>query len=364
MHVVPVALGPAPYDISVGDGALEALPAVLARACPAACYAIIADSAVATLYGERVRALATQVAPAHLFPFPAGEWNKSREQWQELTDALLAGGVGRDAAVIALGGGVAGDLAGFVAATFMRGIPVVQVPTTLLAMVDSSVGGKTGVDTPAGKNLVGAFHQPRAVVADIAVLATLAERHLRAGCAEILKHGAIADRAHFDRALALREALVRRVPGALEEIVAASVAIKATVVAEDEREGGKRAILNAGHTVAHALEAVSGYAALHGEAVGLGLVIEAALGEALGVTRPGTREALTAALEAMGLPRRLEEAAPGAVLDAMLRDKKNRRRSVRFAFLRQVGEAARSEAGEWTFEAPANLIADTVASFG
>src|SRR5205809_248017 len=164
----------ASYDILIGRGILGDLPARLGRACPAARYAVIADSHVAELYGERlVGTLHDGTSHADLFTFPAGEWNKSRDAWAGLTDRLIAAGVGRDAAIVALGGGVTGDLAGFLAATYLRGVPYVQIPTTLLAMIDSSIGGKTGVDLPAGKNLVGAFHQPRLVVADLDVLATL-----------------------------------------------------------------------------------------------------------------------------------------------------------------------------------------------
>jgi 3-dehydroquinate synthase len=199
---------------------------------------------------------------------PAGEAHKTRDTWARATDAMLAAGCGRDTTVVALGGGVVGDLAGFVAATYLRGVPVVQVPTTLLAMLDASVGGKTAVDTPAGKNLVGAFHPPAAVLIDPALLATLPAPDLAAGAAEALKHGVIASAAHFDDVAALLPRLARGEadPAALARLVGDSVAVKAAVVAEDLTERGRRKTLNFGHTLGHAVEHASGYALRHGEA--------------------------------------------------------------------------------------------------
>ena len=356
MHVISVPLGPESYDITIGAGTLATLADVLTRRCPAARYAIIADTTVAGLYGDAVRAAAGAAGPCDLFSFPAGEWNKSREQWAALSDAMAHTGIGRDGAVIALGGGVSGDLAGFVAATYRRGIPFVQVPTSLLAMVDSSIGGKTGVDTTHGKNLVGAFHQPRAVIADVTMLRTLPSPHIQAGLAEAIKHGAIADRGHFDRIGELREALVARDPEALDEIVARSVAIKADVVADDAKESGHRAVLNFGHTVGHAVETVSGYGLLHGEAVAIGMAVEAALGTAMGITSVGTVDRLRRALEALNLPTDPGDASPDAILEAMAHDKKSRGGTVKFAFLKEIGQVARSEGGEYTFSAPENLI--------
>jgi 3-dehydroquinate synthase len=217
--------------------------------------------------------------------FPAGEWNKTRETWSALTDQLLAAGIGRDGAVVAVGGGVVGDVAGFVAATVLRGIPYVQVPTTLLAMIDSSIGGKTGVDTVHGKNLVGAFHQPRAVIADVNTLTTLPPVHRSAGMAEALKHGFIADAIYLESLVRDRDRILDAEPGALLETVRRSVEIKAAVVADDERELGRRAILNFGHTVGHAIETVCGYEILHGEAVAMGMIVEAELGKHLPAPR-------------------------------------------------------------------------------
>src|SRR5207302_5361546 len=238
---------------------------------------------------------------------------------------MHAARIGRDSAVIALGGGVAGDAAGFVAATYRRGIPYVQIPTTLLAMIDSSIGGKAGVDVPAGKNLLGAFHQPRLVVADLDVLGSLAAPQLAAGMAEAVKHGVIADRQYFDALEQEHGAVAAREAGALERVVRRSVEIKAAVVAADEREAGRRAILNFGHTVAHAVEATAQFAVLHGEAVAIGMTYEARLAEALGIAEPGTANRIARLLERCGLPLDLPESATAdRLLATMQLDKKAR----------------------------------------
>ena len=341
----------------LGEDQLRDLPDLLARRCPAAHYAIVSDSTVTPLYAQGVAVTMARVARTTLLTFPAGECNKTRATWHDLTDRLLASGMGRDGAIIAVGGGVVGDLAGFVAATYLRGIPYVQVPTTLLAMIDSAVGGKTGVDTPAGKNLVGAFHQPRLVLADTGVLRTLPQPHLLAGLAEAVKHGAIADRAYLEWVVRERERILAHDPETLHHLVRRSVEIKAGVVAADERDRGRRAILNLGHTVAHALEAITGYELLHGEAVAIGLDIEAAIGEAVGVTAAESAAALRHALSTLTLRRAL----PGSVdadrlLDIMHHDKKARETTVRFALLRSLGEAAQTPEGDWTFPAPDAVI--------
>jgi 3-dehydroquinate synthase len=285
-----------------------------------------------------------------VLPFHPGEQSKTRETWSRLTDELLRLGFGRDSGIIALGGGVAGDLAGFVAATYMRGIPYAQVPTTLLAMLDASVGGKTGVDTAEGKNLIGAFHPPVAVLADPLVLVTLPEREYRAGLAEAVKHGLIADREYFEWIEANAPALVARDTAALEHLVRRSVEIKAGVVSEDEREAGRRVILNAGHTVAHALEQATGFSIPHGEAVGLGLVAEAALATGLGLATPEAGARVAALLERLGLPTRVGgPVGEERILAAMGIDKKNRDGAVRFALPRAVGTMGGGP--DWTTEA-------------
>ena len=345
---VRVPLGPASYDVVIGEGLLNDLPALLERHCHAARYAVITDTTVAPLFGERALAAISHVAPCALCTFPAGESNKTRETWADLTDKLLAAGIGRDGAIVALGGGVVGDVAGFTAATYLRGIPYVQVPTTVLAMLDSSIGGKTGVDTRHGKNLVGAFHQPRGVFADVATLKSLPKAQVAAGLAEALKHGAIADATYFDSIVQSRERLVARDPVALLAVIRRSVEIKAGIVQDDEREHGKRAVLNFGHTVAHGVEAAMGYQLLHGEAVALGMVLEARIGEAAGITDGAAVRALLDAVRAFNLPTDLpgDVTAP-ALYQAMAGDKKARAGAVRFALLERLGAMAKSGAS-WT----------------
>src|SRR5206468_23174 len=302
-------------------------------------------------------------AHAGLFTFPAGEWNKTRETWASLSDRMLAARYGRDCAIIALGGGVVGDVAGFVAATYLRGVPYVQVPTSLLAMIDSSIGGKTGVDAPAGKNLVGAFHQPHLVIADLDVLDTLPAVQLAAGMAEAVKHGAIADAAYFAFLEQETAAITARDRDAVERVVRRSVEIKAEVVAADEREGegGRRAILNFGHTVGHAIEATAKFAVLHGEAVAIGMACEARLAAALGIAAPGTADRVCALLERYGLP--LERPATGTVDDliaAMHHDKKARAGAVRFALPRAVGEMQGNGTTGWTVAVPEQAVREAL----
>ncbi len=246
-----------------------------------------------------------------------------------------------------------GDVAGFVAATYLRGIPCVQVPTTLLAMIDSSIGGKTGVDVPAGKNLLGAFHQPRLVVADLEVLGSLPPPQLAAGMAEAVKHGVIADRQYFDVLEQEHAAVTTRDVGALERVVRRSVEIKAEVVAADEREAGRRAILNFGHTVAHAIEATTKFATL-------GMAYEARLAEALGIAEAGTADRVQRLLERYNLPLDLPESATvDALVAAMQLDKKARDGSVRFALPQTIGRMY-ADGKSWTVAAPEDVVRDVL----
>lgn len=361
--IVRVPLGDDSYDVILGRGLLANLGALLAEHCPASRYAIATDSTVKPLYGDRV--LAALDSPANiLVSFPAGEWNKSRETWGELTDRLLAAGLDREAAIVALGGGVVGDVAGFVAATYLRGIPYVQAPTSLLAMIDSSVGGKTGVDTAVGKNLVGVFHQPCAVVADIDTLASLPPVQIAAGMAEAIKHGVISDPDYFHDLLARCESIVEGAPTALLSVVRRSVEIKAGVVGDDERDRGRRAILNFGHTIGHALEATLGYELLHGEAVAIGMLAEAQLGEQVGVTQPGTAEQIRNALETFRLPTEPPgDTEPERMWEVIQRDKKVRDGTVRFALLKCIGETARGPNGEWTVPVSDTAITRILGAF-
>jgi len=345
---------PSAYEVVQSRGVLSRLGELCDSMVPAHRYALLADSRVADLYGRQaLDSFAASGRRVELFTFPAGEWNKSRDEWGQLSDGMLHHGFGRDCAVVALGGGVTGDLAGFVAATYMRGVPVVQVPTTLLAMFDSAIGGKTGVDTEVGKNLVGAFHHPALVVVDPDVLATLPRMQRAAGLAEGVKTAAILDRKLFEWFEERAEDLLDGEPQATAEAVWRVMTHKAAVVEEDPREGGRRAILNFGHTIGHALELVGGYEILHGEAVAAGMRAETRLGENLGVTEPGTRERLAALLEACALDRPLEEERPARVLwEAVARDKKARGGRVRCVLLETLGQVARTPGGDWTFEIP------------
>ncbi|MDP2957544.1 MAG: 3-dehydroquinate synthase [Longimicrobiales bacterium] len=336
---VSVRSGTSAYSVLIERGLRHRLPGLLATHAPAHRYAVISDSNVAPLYGEEAVAACRRAGlAADLFTFPAGEENKTRQQWSILTDLLLQAGLGRDAAVVAVGGGVTGDLAGFVAATFLRGVPVVQVPTSLVAMVDASVGGKTGVDVRAGKNLVGAFHPPRMVLVDPETVATLPVRERAEGLAEAVKHGAVSDEEYFEDLVDRSERLLSGDPAAVRSAVVRSVQIKAGIVSEDEREGGVRQILNFGHTYGHALEAASGYRVGHGTAVAAGMVLEARLGERAGITEAGTARRIESALSRLGLGQvpPPEGGAP-AVLRHLATDKKTRAGETRFVLLTRVG---------------------------
>jgi 3-dehydroquinate synthase len=341
--------GAGSYPVLVGAGAFGQVRPLLDASHPSRQVIVIADANVAA-------ALPSPVPGAWQLTFPAGEAQKTRAEWGRLTDELLSRRIGRDALLVAFGGGVTSDLAGFVAATYLRGIPWLAVPTSTLAMIDASVGGKTGVDTPLGKNLVGAFHPPIAVCCDPTVLRTLPDRHYREGLAEAVKHALILD-AEYGRWIAgQQQALARRDLDVLTALIERSVRLKAAVVEADEHERGERAILNAGHTIAHALEQVSGYALPHGEAVAIGLVLETRLGEAMGVTAPGTSDRAAAWLRAAGLPvvppRELSRAA---ILDAMQGDKKNRGGSVHAALLAEPGRIARN-GDAWTHPLDVSLL--------
>jgi len=349
--VVTHALGR--YPVYVEPGVLGRLEALVADHLGTSRIAMITDGAVYALLQAGRLGRTPWTGPALLFP--PGEASKTRQQWAQLTDALLEQGFGRDSGIVALGGGVAGDLAGFVAATYMRGLPYVQAPTSLLAMLDASVGGKTGVDTPQGKNLIGAFHPPAAVLADPRVLATLPERDFVGGMAEAVKHGLIADGEYLAWMEREAGALLARDEAALTRLVRRSVEIKAEVVSGDEREAGRRAVLNAGHTVAHALEQATSYALPHGEAVALGLVAECALAEALGLAPAGLGAQVAALLSRLGLPVRLAEPVdPERLIAAMGSDKKNRASRVRFALPTRLGAMDPGEG--WTREAPEPAI--------
>lgn len=347
-------------------GALARVPALVAQHAPNYRIAVVADAAVADRFGAPLRHALQRVvasdrdARVTLLTVPPGEGSKSRAEWARLTDALLAWGAGRDTTIVALGGGMVGDLAGFVAATLHRGVPLVHLPTTLLAMVDSSIGGKCGVDTVAGKNLVGAFHDPAVVVSDVDTLHTLPGDRFRDGLAEMVKHALLADPADdAGHVTALNAALpALAAPGgaaapALPMLIARSLAVKAAVVAADRVETGRRHTLNAGHTIAHALEHASDYRVSHGDAVAIGLAVEARFAEALGVAASGLVDAVEALLRRAELPVTLPaEVTVDALMDGARLDKKGRAGTLRFALLSGIGAPCPGPLGDWTTPVP------------
>jgi 3-dehydroquinate synthase len=296
---------------------------------------------VARRYAARLeRSLREAGIRPHRIVVPDGDATKNLRQVGKLYDALLALGADRSTVVVALGGGVVGDLAGFVASSYLRGVPFVQVPTTVLAMVDSSVGGKVGVNVAQGKNLVGAFHQPRLVYIDVEVLGSLPARQRAAGMVEAIKHGAILDRALFERFERDLERALALDPDVLVSLLTRAVGIKAEVVSQDEREAGIRTLLNFGHTLGHAVEQLSGYQGiLHGEAVAMGMVYAARRSEELDLAPAGTAERIHAMVERLGMATELPEFPRRAYLSALRVDKKRTEAHIRFVVLRRIGAA-------------------------
>jgi 3-dehydroquinate synthase len=340
--------GAHPYVISIGEGLLDDGSALTAR-IRGRHVLIVSDTQVAPLFARRVEVALHNTRPdlrVSRFVIPAGEQAKTLAHFAEVIDALARLGATRDACVLALGGGVVGDLAGFAAACWMRGIDCFQLPTSLLAMVDSSVGGKTAVDLPQGKNLVGAFHPPRAVFADIAALDTLPERELRAGLAEVIKYGAIVDAPFLDWLATNGTALLARDRDALTEAIARSCRHKATIVEHDPFEHGERALLNFGHTFGHAIEAEQGYSGAgsdalnHGEAVAVGMVLATRLSAHLGMAPAADAERLRSLLAAFGLPIALPAGLDADLLVQRMRlDKKAHAAGLRFVLWEAPGAA-------------------------
>lgn len=346
MTVVGVrGAGFAPYEVVVGRGVLAEAGQRIAPFTRGRTV-IISDETVAALHGSTLTAsLEAAGVSTQMVTVPPGEGSKSFAELERVLDALLAIGLDRKDVVVALGGGVVGDLAGLAAALYMRGIDFVQVPTTLLAQVDSSVGGKTAIDTPRGKNLVGAFHQPRLVLADIDVLATLPPVQLRSGWAEVLKHGLICDPEFFEWLATDGAGGAKGDAEALTRAVVRSVEIKSAIVGEDERESGRRALLNLGHTFGHAVEAELGFedaALAHGEAVALGCVLAFQYSARLGLCPTGSVARVEAVIAAAGLPTRLSQAGQfeaDALIALMAGDKKAEAGRVTLVLARGVGEA-------------------------
>jgi 3-dehydroquinate synthase len=333
-QTLKVDLGDRSYPIVIGRGLLHDGFNIVPYLAGGDCL-IVSNETVAPLYAADVAALVTD-RETQLLQLPDGESCKTMATVQLVIDELVRIGANRDATVIALGGGVVGDIAGFAAACYMRGIACIQVPTTLLAQVDSSVGGKTGVNHAGGKNLIGAFHQPKLVLIDTATLDTLPDRELSAGLAEVIKHGAIADAEFFSWLEQRMDGLLARDAAALAVAITASCEIKSHIVAADEREAGTRALLNFGHTFGHAIENSIGYGELlHGEAVAVGMLMAAELS---GIGKTG-QERLKRLIMAAGLPTRPPPTGSDALRQAMNLDKKASAQALKFVLLRSLGEA-------------------------
>lgn len=339
---VTVAVGEG-YRVVVEGGALAEIGRLVAGATPTRRVVVVTNPTVAALYADSVRtALETELGGGHavvVVEIPDGEQFKTLATLEPIYDAVLDGGADREVVVVALGGGVVGDVAGFAAATVLRGVRLVQVPTTLLAQVDSSVGGKTGVNRSQGKNLVGAFHQPALVVADPVVLASLPDREYRAGLAEVVKYGVILDRALFAKLEDEAAALAARDVAVLTDVVARSVELKAAVVVEDEREGGLRRILNFGHTVGHALEKLTGYSQLlHGEAVAIGMAVAMRLSAGRGAATVADADRVATLLDRLDLPTEIPAGIDAAAIqEAVGFDKKRTGETVAFIVAEGIG---------------------------
>jgi 3-dehydroquinate synthase len=356
METVRVALGSRSYPIHIGASLIARAELYAPHLGPAA--AVITDAVVAPLYLARVRA-ALERAGARVSEIvvPDGERAKSWATLDRVFDALLAARLGRDATFIALGGGVIGDLAGFAAAVYQRGVRFIQVPTTLLAQVDSSVGGKTAINHARGKNMIGAFHQPVAVISDVATLDSLPERELRSGLAEVIKHGAALDAPLFAWLEEHVERLVAREADALVHAVRRSCELKAAIVAEDERETGRRALLNLGHTFGHAIEAATGFGPwLHGEAVAAGMAMAAELSARVGILASADAKRISALISRAGLPTRPPQLARERWQELIAVDKKSAAGRVRFVLLDAIGRASLRA------DVDARLVDETIAA--
>ena len=327
------------YEIFIGQGIIDRLGVILSKGNRANRYVIVTDSRVSTLHGKVVLETLKKVdLKVDLIDFPSGENSKNMPTCLHLVDALIALGVDRHSALIALGGGVVGDMTGFVASIYMRGIPFYQIPTTLLAQVDSSIGGKTGIDLPSGKNLLGTFYQPQAVFIDLDFLQTLTDREYTNGLSEIIKYGIIEDPEFLNSLEDGAEAIRHREAELLERIIAKSCRIKKRIVEMDEKEGGLRRILNFGHTIGHAVEAESGYAFSHGEAVAIGMVCAAVLSERLNYLSSIERERIESLITSFGLPHRIpKEMETKTLLSRMTRDKKKKGDIIPFVLLKKIG---------------------------
>ena len=340
MQTITVPLGKRSYPVYIAAGLMDSAGRIFAEALPGRAAAIITDDHVAPLYLARVERSLEAAGVRHAaYVLPHGESTKCLARLEELYGFLSESHITRADAVIALGGGVIGDLAGLAAATWLRGIPFMQIPTTLLAQVDSSVGGKVAVDLPQGKNLVGAFWQPSAVLVDPDTLNTLTDRYWTDGLGEVVKYGCIRDEALFELLERLAPGGRKNVMTEIDTILARCISAKAAVVAEDETDLGLRAILNFGHTVGHAVETVQGYGGVsHGEGVAIGMNVITRISEREGVTEPGTAERLEKLCRALGLPTNLPRLPERALLDAMTHDKKSAGSRLTVIRLKRIGD--------------------------
>jgi 3-dehydroquinate synthase len=342
------------YSVVVGERAVDRLGRELPDPCAA--VALVTDSNLARLHRDRVIDALGAGRTVSAFEFPAGEQHKTRRTKERIEDAMLGEGFGRDCTVVALGGGVTTDIAGFVASTYMRGVPWIALPTSLLAAVDASVGGKTGVDTDLGKNLIGAFHQPRAVLIDLELMQTLPGPEVDNGLTEMLKHAVIADASYLRSLVNEADRLRSLDPAVLEIAIARSIEIKGEVVAADTEERDYRQVLNLGHTIGHAIELVSRYRVSHGGAVAAGLAVECEIAARLGLMPGSARKEVVAALERLGLPVAPPAGTdPGELLQATKRDKKGRAGRPRYALPAGIGEMARGERG-FAREVPDDVV--------
>lgn len=343
------------YAARVGDGILDELPAYVAEKHAGKKIAVVADSSVEELFGGMLRGLLGGENATWL-TVPAGEQSKSREQKAAIEDRLLEEGFGRDSLLIAIGGGMLGDLAGFVAATFMRGIPVIHVPTTLLAMVDSSIGGKTGINTMHGKNLIGAIHQPDAVYADLQFLSSLPPEEFSNGMAEVIKLAAARDKDFFRFLEQKLHEIQNRNWNDVEEMIARAITLKKEIAEQDERETGLRQVLNLSHTIGHAIEASTDYAVHHGRCVAQGLVAEARLSMMMGILPEEDCSRITELLREFGLPHTLADAgSTDRLIGFMKTDKKTRDGRPHTVLLERIGTVKRED-GRFSFPVEEEIL--------